>query len=454
MKTSPHILMIVQRHPPDIGGLARSGARIAASLAKLDLHVDVLAWTRTLQPGVVDSQDLTPDAVDGRVEVHRLGLFHNWDLSMQHTLNVLEWLHDRAPFDVVWGHYLFPPGFLAVYFGESKGIPTIVSARGNDVDQLMFPPGDFARLTWTLSRARVITAVSRDLARKIGLLLGRDPEVIVAPNAVDTACYAPGPGDEALRAQRGIQPDEGVLCFSGELRHKKGFPFLLSSFGKIREARPACLLVIGEVRPREQSQLAHYRAQFPENASRIRITGHLDDPKQVADHLRLADLFLMPSMWDGLPNALVEAMACGRCALASDAGGIPEVIEHGKNGFMIPRAQLNHLGEAIQEALSLPQEDRDRIGVVRAIAEYQCGVERLQFGQGRSERADIDNGYRAELPRTQELGLNIIVPACRTWPSADHDVNGGGCLGANFTCGPYPGDLFGPRVRHGDFAVS
>lgn len=374
----PRLLLITERFPPDIGGVARSSARTAAALARLDggerVDVDVLAWTRALPPGALESGDAGEvHAGAGRVTLHRLGLFSSWDLSLQHTLNVLEWLHGERGYCAVWGHYLFPAGFLAVLFGELAGLPATASARGNDVDQMMFPPGDFARLSWTLRRARVVSAVSRDLARKIAVLLGTGDDIEVVHNAVDLDTFSPGtpgspgqpgqpgPGDLALRRSLGIGDHEAVLGFSGELRHKKGGPFLLSALGQVRKQRPACLLVIGEVRAREESQLVAYRASAPEDAARIVITGHLDDPAEVARHLRLCDLMLLPSVWDGLPNALLEAMACERLVLASDAGGIPEVITHGRDGFLVPRAQLHRLGEAALELLALPDERRRAI---------------------------------------------------------------------------------------------
>src|SRR3954465_2288004 len=148
------LLFVSERYPPDIGGVAHSGQRIARALAGEGCEIDVFSWTRTLPAGRLVS------SADGGVAVHRLGLFGSWDLSMQHALNVLEWLHGRAAFERVWGHYLFPSGFLAVTFAELQRIPSIVSARGNDVDQLMFPPGDFARLRWALERAGQRVAVS------------------------------------------------------------------------------------------------------------------------------------------------------------------------------------------------------------------------------------------------------------------------------------------------------
>ena len=364
MATHPRVLLIAERFPPDIGGLARSGARTAGALVKLGAQVDVLAWTRTAAPGslqtVEDAGTVTPFARG--VTLHRLGLFGSLDLSMQHTLDVLGYLHAKRRYDLAWGHYLSPPGFLAVVFAESVGIASTVSARGNDVDQLMFPPGDFARLLWTLQRADVLTAASADLGRKMSLLLGRDTGVEVIPNAVDTGVFSPGPADPALRARLGIAADEVVLGFSGELRHKKGLPFLLSALSDVRRTRPACLLVIGEVRPRDAEHLVAFRAEHPEDAARILISGALDTPEAIAAHLRVCDIYLQPSLWEGMPNALLEAMACARPVIASDAGGIPEAVDPGHSGFIVPKALLNHLGQACLDVLSLPPEQRAALG--------------------------------------------------------------------------------------------
>ena len=109
---------------------------------------------------------------------------------MPHTLNVLEWLHQTRAYDAVWGHYLFPSGFLATWFAALQGLPSTVSARGNDIDREMFPPGDFARLQWTLQHTKVITAVSADMSRKIQILCGRD-DVLVLKNAVDVEIFSP-----------------------------------------------------------------------------------------------------------------------------------------------------------------------------------------------------------------------------------------------------------------------
>ena len=372
MNQRRRLLLITERFAPDLGGVSRSASRTVAALARLGVDVEVLSWSRSLPSGECDTRELPLETASGRVVVHRMGLFANLDYSLQHTMTLLESLHGSMAFDGVWGHYLSPAGFLAVLFANTVGIPATVSARGNDVDLLTFPPGDFARLTWTLERAHSITAVSADLERKIRVLVPGVQRLRVVPNSVDMDHFRPAAAEDSLRSSLGILPGEAVLGFSGELRHKKGITPMLAAFREVRRVRPACLLVIGEVRVRDQAMLASFAAEDPDAYSRLIVTGHLEDQHEIVRHLRLCDLFLQPSLWDGLPNSVLEAMACERVVLASDAGGIPEAIEHGQSGFLLKRMELHRLGEAILELLAISDRQREQIGLAarRRVEDY------------------------------------------------------------------------------------
>ena len=109
-------LLITERFAPDLGGVARSSARIADAFSELDVAVEVFTWTKTLAPGSLGTARRQCNTKS--YPVRRLGLFANWDLSLQHTLNSLHQLHEQDPFDFVWGHYLFPAGFLATFFAK------------------------------------------------------------------------------------------------------------------------------------------------------------------------------------------------------------------------------------------------------------------------------------------------------------------------------------------------
>ena len=96
-------------------------------------------------------------------------------------------------------------------------------------------------------------------------------------------------------------------------------------------------------------------------ANAVIVTGHLSDPAEVAKHLRLCDGFLLPSLWEGMPNGLLEAMAVGCPVVASDAGGIPEIIRDGHNGLLVPRTHLHRLGRRVLDLIAMPVEERVRM---------------------------------------------------------------------------------------------
>lgn len=348
------LLFLTERFSPDLGGVSKSATRIAHAIDALGMTVDVLALTKAIQAGSLET-----DSFGRNSHIHRLGMFSNIDYSLQHASNVMDWLADcSGGYDAVWGHYLFPAGFLGVMTARRFNCKSVVSARGNDVDRLIFPPGDFARLKWTLENADVVTSVSTDLASKIqGLLGGTDPHVIY--NVVDEQIFhADDQHDRAaeLKSELGISSNDLVLGFCGELRHKKGLPFLLSAIRELSETRNVKLLVIGDLRPRAQAALNAFGADYPQAHSNIVVTGELESAYEIARHLRLSDVFLLPSVWEGLPNALLEAMAAGIPCLASTAGGITDVIQHEENGFLLPIHQLHRLSTAIEEILSLPED--------------------------------------------------------------------------------------------------
>jgi glycosyltransferase involved in cell wall biosynthesis len=348
----PRLLFLSERYLPDLGGVATSAGRISRALADI-ADVDVIAWTRTLDAGVVAVEEGNPC-------VYRMGRFREWDATMPHTSNLFDWLLSRHSYEAIWGHYLAPSGFLAAWFGRLKGIPSTVSVRGNDLDRDIYPPGDFARLRWTLEHADCVTAVTRELAAKVAALSGRK-DTVCLKNVVDPSIFVPAAPDLALRQRLGILPEEVVLGFAGELREKKGLQFLLEALRQVRENRPACLLVIGEVRPSEMPRLMQWTGAAGLAENRILVTGRLAAPGEVNEHLGLCDVYLQPSLWDGMPNALLEAMSAGCAVIGSDAGGIPELITNEVDGIIVPRWRLHHLGEVVLEWLSRDQDSRERM---------------------------------------------------------------------------------------------
>ncbi len=346
------LLFVSERFPPDAGGISASAGRIALALARSGHSVEVLVLSGEQAPGRADSC-----LADERLAVHRLGAFDDTALTLEEAERLARLLDRRHRFEAAWGHGLGTAAFLATAFARRSGVPLLLAARGDDFDQHFYPPGDFARLEWCLRSADVVSAVSAELAGRIGAVTGKAAEVL--PNAVDAETFRPGPRSRGLALRHGLRDAEPVLGFSGELRAAKGMTHLLDAFRKVRAARPACkLLLLGDVRADDRQKLQRFLNETPGMASAVVRTGHLPEPAEVARHLRLCDVVLLPSLREGMPNSLLEALACGVPVVATAVGGVPEVMAGGRGGVLLPRTHPHLLAQTVLEVLDWPEERR------------------------------------------------------------------------------------------------
>jgi glycosyltransferase involved in cell wall biosynthesis len=370
------LLMVCDRFPPDPGGQAASAERISGTLARMGHAVEVLTLSNREAPGRARST-LSAHCL----AVHRFGPFDDAALTLQQAEHLALLLHRRHRFEATWAHGLGTAGFLATIFARRAGVPLVLAARGDDLDRLFYPPGDFARMEWCFRSAAAISAVSADLAERIEAVCGRS--VIVLPNAVDGEKFRPGPRPEGLALRYGVRSDELVLGFSGELRASKGISHLLEVFRLVRTARPATrLLLIGDVHPDDRSELQRFLAGAPGLATGIVRTGHVRDPGAVARHLRLCDVLLLPSLREGLPNSLLEGLASGILVVASAVGGVPEVIVDGRNGVLVPRTHLHLFGRRVLEVLDWPADRRRKVieaGRTTVLERYTISQERARL---------------------------------------------------------------------------
>jgi glycosyltransferase involved in cell wall biosynthesis len=150
-----------------------------------------------------------------------------------------------------------------------------------------------------------------------------DEKLHVIRNGVDLDRFAPR-DRAATREALGLSPDAPLLLSVGNLFELKGHALLIDAVHALRDDWPALQLFIageGAERPRLEAQIARLGV-----GERVRLLGSLPN-SQLGAWYNAADLFLLPSSREGLPNALLEALACGTPALATAVGGIPEVLE-------------------------------------------------------------------------------------------------------------------------------
>ncbi|NLX12118.1 MAG: glycosyltransferase family 4 protein [Phycisphaerales bacterium] len=210
------------------------------------------------------------------------------------------------------------------------------------------------------NRADAVVAVSEDAADMLHREWSIDREkVCVIPNGIDPVYYYPVESHqdkEQLRRELGL--DEGtvpVLCVAN-LLPIKGLDVLLAAWRKVCLAdRSAILLIVGEG-PLDKSLCI--QAEQLRCASRVRFLGRRED---VPALLRAAELFVLPSRYEGSSNALLEAMACGLPVIATDVGGNREVLDPNRTGWLVPADDAGRLAEMILNTL-LASAVRQRVG--------------------------------------------------------------------------------------------
>lgn len=326
------VLFITERFPPQPGGAAASAQRIASGIhASGEFAVRVLHPTTDLPAGERGFEE-----AEG-LEICRLGVAQDTEEALRLSLAAVEELADREDYALFHGFYLIHAGYLAAFAARYLGGASVVSARGNDVDRAMLRPEQLSFLRWTLEHADTVTCVTRELLAKCRALADVAlPRMVAIPNAVDSDFFRPVPRDEAL-LQTIDWKGEVLLGFFGELRSKKGTETLLRAAAAAQREAPCRLLLVGGPRPSEAEQWKQLRERFPVLERSICEMSYVHDREKMRALYNLVDVALFPSVYDGMPNAALEAMACGRPVLASDAGGLRELVSDGETGFLASR---------------------------------------------------------------------------------------------------------------------
>ena len=186
------------------------------------------------------------------------------------------------------------------------------------------------------------------------------------PNGVDTAAF-----DRAAplsRAALGLPADAHLALAIGRLDVQKGLPYLLEAAARVAAVRPDWHLALVGDGPERSAVLARV-AGDPVLAGRVHWLGKRDD---VPSLLRTADLLVLASLWEGMPNVVLEAMAAGRAVVATDVEGTEELVVPGRTGWLVPPRDGPALAAALLEAAADPERRRryGATGRARVDAEY------------------------------------------------------------------------------------
>jgi glycosyltransferase involved in cell wall biosynthesis len=246
---------------------------------------------------------------------------------------------------VLLGSWIYPDGAATVLLGRALGIPSVVKVHGSDVNLVAKLPAVRRQLQLLLPRATRTVAVSRPLAAELARLGVAPERIAVVPNGVDASLFHPRDRAEARR-QLGLPCAGPVIVYVGRLVRDKGVLDLLAAFAPLAARHPTVTLVlVGDGAVRDECAAAAERI-----GPAVRLPGArpLDE---VPRWLAAADLFVLPSWNEGTPNVLLEALACGRRAVATRVGGIPDVMTSPLLGEMVEPKDVLGLTAALERQL-------------------------------------------------------------------------------------------------------
>lgn len=407
---APCVAMVCHRYAPFPGGGAdRQAQRIAETLAAQGWRMRV--FTKLL-PGTKQHE-----ALNG-VEVQRLWSSELRGLqSVFFTLNVLFRLLRSPRGQVVHLNQMYReilPALLARRLRHSPIVIRIACGGAfGDVARLQTIPAGKQMLKLS-RRADAIISLSGQITQEL-LEQGFARERIVEiPNGVDTRRFCPvEAGAKAnLRAALKLPQDGLLVIFTGRLHFQKGVDTLLRAWAQVKQAqvqreqaqreqpptqgpvRPSAhLLLLGE--DQEGGKLQQMAADLGVQAS-VHFLGHVEP---VLPYLQASDVFVLPSLFEGLSNALLEGMACGLAVVTTNIGGTCEVIRPEIDGHLFEPGDVERLAHLLGQVLG-------------------DSAQREHFGA--QARRRVEETYRAEL--TAERYAALYAKLAGTHPRATHPV--------------------------------
>jgi glycogen synthase len=363
-----NLLLVNYEYPPVGGGAANATQALGCVFAELGHRVYVLTSGLRGASGVTD---------EGRLRVHRLPVDRRHAdrasesemvaFLLQSRREVMR-LHRAEAFGAAIAFFTIPSGPAALRLHRLGGVPYLVSLRGGDVPGHV-PGLGLKHILTRPWRRRVLRHAAAIVANSEGLAdtsRAADPfPVQVIPNGVDGATFHPATDAETRNSDRRLR-----LLFVGRVHPEKNLGLVLQQLATLAPA----------ARERFELQIAGDGAQRPELealAARLGLSALLQwlgwQPKEAIPALyRSADALVNPSQYEGMPNAVLEAMASGLPIFASDVPGNRAAVVPGETGILFPLDRPDQLGMALARFAADPSWGRalGRGGRKRVEAEF------------------------------------------------------------------------------------
>jgi len=322
-----------------IGGLEKILTSIVLNLDKKKYNVSV--WC--LREGGFFANKLAKEGIDFKI-LH-ISTSRN-PLSIYKLYKLLK----SRKFDIIHTH-AYSAGTIGRMSAFLAGVPVIISHNHSVYD---YYNRRYHFVEWFLSlitdRVVCVSDIVNRFANETQRINAR--KLITIHNGIDSEYTVLEKRTSVLRKELGIPVDHSVICTIAHMEEHKGIKYLLESASLLLQSRnDVSFLVVGEGRLKEKLKILCADLKIEEN---VVFAGERGDIPEI---LSLTDIFVLPSLREGLPLTILEAMACGKPVIATNVGGIPEVVKDGVSGILISPKDPESLHSAMNELLG----DREKM---------------------------------------------------------------------------------------------
>ena len=265
--------------------------------------------------------------------------------------------------DIIFGAWVYPDGVASIMLAKKYGLPVVVKCFGSDINTLVDYPGPAKRIRQYLPQVDGFVAVSNPLKEKVAGLGVAEDKIDVVIDGVNRELFYPR-DQQTCRQAIGVGADGPLIVYVGRAVLTKGLDELLDAYELLLSRVPGVRLAFVGSGGAED----YLRDKANQIGGDIIFAGG-KRLEQVARWMSAADVVTLPSYAEGLPNTILEALASGRPVVATDVGGIPDILT-AECGALVPARDVSALAQGLEDVLnrsfdpakisdSIPQRDWD-----------------------------------------------------------------------------------------------